>query len=130
MTRWLPLLLLVGCAARGSRIGANELARELEAHPEQYVVVDVRSDREWSGPKGHIPGASHHAYPGVQKAADAIEASPEQTVVLVCFTGHRSQWSMPEVKAAHEGPVVDLKGGMMAWWRRDLPVEVEADPER
>jgi rhodanese-related sulfurtransferase len=48
--------------------------------------------------------------------------------VLVCFTGHRSRWALSAVDAAVEGPVIDLRGGMLQWWGRKLPVVVERAP--
>ena len=122
-------LVLGGCAVRSSRITAPNLAQALAANPERYVVVDVRSDREWNGVRGYIEGASHIAWPGVKERAGEIEAGPDQEVILVCFTGHRSRWAMDAVSEAVDVPVRDLKGGMMAWWRRDFPVVVEESAE-
>ena len=118
-------LLAVACTAKTDRVTALELHRAMGERPTDFVVVDVRSDREWTGRGGHIPGAVHHPFPAVKQTAAEIDARPDQTVVLVCFTGHRSQWSMDAVRDAHPGEVLDLKGGMMAWWRRNLPVERE-----
>lgn len=126
--RWVMLAaVLAGCGAKGERMAARELYRALEERPGDFVVVDVRSEREWRGPRGHLAGASHHAWPDVKRTAGEIVARPDQTVVLVCFTGHRSQWAMEAVAAAVEAKVVDLRGGMMAWWRHDLPVVVEPE---
>lgn len=119
---------LIGCVT-AHRMQADALAAALASEPDRYVVVDVRSDGEWAGSGGHIPGATHLAWPGVKERAAEIVARPDQTVVLVCFTGHRSLWAMEAVEAAVEGPVVDLKGGMMAWWGRSLPVTVEPAAE-
>jgi rhodanese-related sulfurtransferase len=118
------VLLFLACASP-YRIPADTLARALAERPDDYVVVDVRSEGEWSGSAGHIPGALHRPWPGVKETAASIPARPDQTVVLVCFTGHRSQWAMEAVDAALESPVIDLRGGMMSWWSRGLPVVVE-----
>jgi len=119
----LSTVLLSGCAK--DRIRAPALAQALAENPEKYVIVDVRSDREWSGNRGHIAQATHNGFPGIRKTANTIQATADQTVVLVCFTGHRSRWSMGPVRAAVPGPVIDLRGGMISWWRHDLPVVVE-----
>ncbi|MBX2799854.1 MAG: rhodanese-like domain-containing protein [Myxococcales bacterium] len=124
-----PLLLLAaGCASSIPRIDAPDLARALEENPEHYVVVDVRSQREWRGKRGHIAGALHLPYPGVKDRIDEIDVMPGQQIVLVCFTGHRSRWSYEAVQQAVDVPVKDLRGGMMSWWRHDLPTEVERTP--
>jgi rhodanese-related sulfurtransferase len=118
----LPLLL--GACAK-DRIKAEALARGLADNPDHYVVVDVRSNKEWRNKQGHIPGATHIPFPSVKHRGDEIVARPDQQVVLVCFTGHRSRWSMPKVREAVDAPVIDLKGGMIAWWNHDLPTQVE-----
>lgn len=118
--------VLLACAEH--RIRADVLADALHREPDRYVVIDVRSDSEWFASGGHIADATHLAWPGIQDRAAEIVARPDQTVVLVCFTGHRSRWAMEAVDAAVEGPVLDLRGGMLAWWGRRLPVVVEATP--
>ena len=118
-------LLSAGCAAKAGRISAAELHDALQLHPHDYVVVDVRSEREWNGNKGHIRGAQHVPFGQMKERVSEIEATSDQTVVLVCFTGHRSQWAMDRVKEHHDGEVVDLRGGMMKWWRKDLPTQRE-----
>ena len=87
--------------------------------PDHYMLVDVRSDGEWNG--GHIAGAQHLARPGIKERAGEIVARPDQTVVLVCLSGHRSRWAMESVRAAVPNEVIDLRGGMLAWWTAGLP---------
>lgn len=123
----LPLPALAG---HGPRVTARELAASLARDPDAWLVVDVRSASEFRATGGHIADAVHLAYPGIKEAAaTALHPTDGQTIVLVCFTGHRSQWSMDAVAAATGAPVVDLKGGMLAWWAADLPVVVEPDAE-
>lgn len=116
------MLLLAAAALAADRISARDLADALAAEPDRYVVVDVRSDGEWAWRAGHIPQASHLAWPGVKERAAEIQAAPGQTVVLVCFTGHRSEWAKEAVRAATGAPVIDLRGGMIRWWLAGLPV--------
>ncbi len=116
---------LTGCL-RKDRVRADALAEGLAQDPDAWFVVDVRSDSEFRGSKGHIPGALHLPWPdGVEAQAHTLSPGPNQTVVLICFTGHRSRWAMDQVRAHVDNPVVDLKGGMIRWWRRGHPVVVE-----
>lgn len=119
------LLPPLAACAHGPRIPPRTLAAALAEHPDAYVVVDVRSDGEWAGAPGHIPGATHLAWPGVKERAAEIEARPDQTVVLVCLSGHRSQWAWESVRAAVPGKLADLRGGMVGWWAAGLPTERE-----
>ncbi len=117
--------LLSGCA-HTDRIKADALAEALAEDRDAWYVVDVRSDKEFYGPKGHIAGAVHLPWPNaVKEQADTLSPLPDQTVVLICFTGHRSRWSLGAVRAAVPNEVIDLKGGMIRWWAGDHPVEVE-----
>ena len=126
--RWIILTLFVLGCAKPDRIEALALQDALEAHPEQYLVVDVRSDGEWTGKKGHVPGAHHEAWPGIKKTANTLPVEEGQTVVLVCYTGHRSRWALKWVREAYQDvEVIDLDGGMISWWMHELPVEKESD---
>ena len=121
--KWLlPGLALAGCA-KPDRIDALALHTALEERPTEYYVVDVRSRAEFNARGGHIVGATHIPYPGVKTRTHEITASPHQTVVLICLTGHRSRWALRAVREAVEATVVDLRGGMVAWWQKKLPVE-------
>lgn len=121
--------LFGGCAHDPDRLQATALAQALASHPEAYAVVDVRSEAEWKASSGHIAGAQHLPWPGIKEVADQIAVGPGQEIVLICFTGHRSQWAMEAVRAAHPGvPVRDLKGGMLAWWGKRLGVVKEERP--
>lgn len=117
-------LLVAGCAR--DRIAPEALAEGLRSEPSSYDIVDVRSEREFHHTRGHIDGATHLPWPsGVRDHADALTPAEGQTVVLVCFTGHRSRWAIERVRAAVDNEVIDLRGGMMRWWARDLPVVSE-----
>ncbi len=117
------LLLAMACGRDPSRIPARTLARQLEETPERYALIDVRSRGEWRASTGHIEGAQHLAWPGIKKRAAEIEVLPGQEIVLICLTGHRSQWAQEAVATAWpEVPIRDLRGGMVAWWARRLGV--------
>lgn len=115
---------LLGCGpAPKDRVSPTELQRLLEHTPQDVVVVDVRTSLEFGGSSGHIPGAVSLPYPGTHWNAGDIPASAGQTIVLICLTGHRSRLPLAAIRAAHPGTtVVDLEGGMRAWWAADLPV--------
>lgn len=113
---------MTGCAKRTDRIAPLALQSMLDHEPDRVLVVDVRSAGEWRGPGGHVPGAIHVPWPGVEDVAgEQIQPAPGQTVVLVCFTGHRSTWAMDAVREATGAEVVDLDGGMLGWWAQGLP---------
>lgn len=134
MARWTEtlaaLLLLGGCTVDATRIRPKALARALAEDPGRYALVDVRSEGEWRASTGHLAGAQHLAWPGVKEQAAAIAVEPGQTIVLICLTGHRSQWAKDAVQTAWpDVPVMDLRGGMAAWWASRLGVVREGRTE-
>lgn len=118
--------LLAGCVAK-DRIRADDLARALAEQRERYYIVDVRSTGEFEGSRGHIEGAVPLPWPkAVRERSQSLSPASDQTVVLICLTGHRSRWAMNRVRAAVPNEVIDLKGGMLKWWGGGYPVVVES----
>ncbi len=116
------LVALWGCAAATDRIGADDLHAALRSDRERYYLVDVRTRTEFDGPGGHLEGAEHLAYPGIHWRPDRIAPAPGPTVVLICLTGHRSRLPLAALRASHpQHTIVDLRGGMRAWWAAGLP---------
>lgn len=96
------------------------------AGAEPPLLVDVRTGFEYNW--FHIPGAVHA--PGVIWGdTHAIDAKIEgRTVVVVCMTGHRSQfgaWSLIRHGAAD---VRNLEWGMIGWLLSGGPV-ISSDQE-
>lgn len=63
---------------------------------------------------GPIPRAGPPPWPDATERAAEIVARPDQTVVLGCLSGHRSQRAWAAVRAAVPGELADLRGGMLA----------------
>jgi rhodanese-related sulfurtransferase len=90
-------------------------ARDLQAGG--AVMLDVREDAEWQA--GHAPKARHISLSRLP--ARLRDLPPEQTVITVCRSGHRS--ARAAALLARDGrDVINLAGGMHAWARAGLPV--------
>jgi rhodanese-related sulfurtransferase len=98
-------------------IAAEEALRRLA----EFHVIDVRGDREFRGPLGRVSGARLVPLPELEaRAADLPKGRP---LLLVCRSGARSGQACEKLVALGVGPVVNLRGGMIAWTRAQLPVE-------
>ena len=124
----IPVALTLVACAHVERIDAPSLYETLDSERDNTLIVDVRTRGEFTGRKGHIPGAVNLPYPGVLGRTDEIAPSPGQTVVLVCHTGTRSRLALRKLGRALDVPVIDLQGGMTDWWRHGLPTEQEQAP--
>jgi hydroxyacylglutathione hydrolase len=85
------------------------------------VVVDVRGLVEWR--TGHIPGSLH--IPLGRLIAQMADRPRSQPVVLVCESGSRSSIGASLLTAAGFTNVANMTGGINAWRRDDLPLEVD-----
>lgn len=81
------------------------------------TLVDVRTHEEWNA--GHLPDARH--FPMDEIGARLSEFSPEEVIVFVCRSGHRSG-VVAEAFAPQGFDVANLVGGMKACQSAGLPV--------
>jgi rhodanese-related sulfurtransferase len=98
------------------RITAPALADLLQT-PNAPVVVDVRSEKEWTA--GHIDGSINIPLPHLAERLNDIPA--DQTVVLHCEGGYRSSIACSLLAKAGRKNMNDLVGGFKAWMASKLP---------
>ena len=95
-----------------------EQLRRLLAADESIRLVDVREDDEWAN--SHIGQAMHVALATVPECLDAFGPdSAEHPTYVMCKVGGRS-FRACEYADAHGKNVVNVAGGMMAWWAAGL----------
>jgi rhodanese-related sulfurtransferase len=82
----------------------------VSAVPEDGWILDVREDDEWDA--GHVPGATH--IPLGQLGQRTAELPSEQTVYVICRSGHRSGQATQALVGAGWN-AVNIAGGMRQW---------------
>lgn len=93
----------------------------------EVVVLDVRTQDEFNGPLGHIPGAVNLA--GMElddrlKAGGAQFAElKHERIFVYCRTHNRSPRAARLLTKSGFTNVAIIKGGMMDWTKQGLPVE-------
>jgi rhodanese-related sulfurtransferase len=110
---WLPF-------GRVPEISANELHR-LMGGDKPAQIVDVRSAAEWR--RSHIPGAVSAPIGGLKRRLASLELDAHQPIIAICLSAHRSIPAVRLLRARGFENVVQLKGGMLAWWRQHYPAE-------
>ena len=107
---------LTGGRTRPRKIGVGEV-RALQ--DSGAVLLDVRSRQEYR--TGHAQGARN--IPLDQLAERMRELPIGTTVVTICQSGGRSARAAGILTRHGRQDVYDVRGGMTAWQRTDLPVQ-------
>jgi rhodanese-related sulfurtransferase len=99
-----------------------EQARQGPAPPQ---ILDVRTRAEWH--RSRIPGAVNVPIGELRRRLPDLDLDPARPVVAICLSAHRSIPAVRLLRARGFDGAAQLRGGMLAWWRRDLPT-AEGDP--
>ena len=101
-------------------INADELNARLTGH-RPLQIIDVRSGAEWR--RSHIPGAVSVPISELKARIASLQLDAQEPVVAICLSAHRSIPAVRLLKAQGFENTVQLKGGMLAWWKKDYPTE-------
>ncbi|QDU69719.1 MBL fold metallo-hydrolase [Engelhardtia mirabilis] len=74
------------------------------------LPVDIRAPGEWAD--GHLDGAVH--VPLVELAGRTAELPRDRPLLLICRSGYRSSPAAAILEREGFGPVMELRGGMLA----------------
>lgn len=86
---------------------------------DDVVVIDVRE--QWEYDEGHIPGVVHLPMDDVPGRLDEIPT--DQTVVLTCRSGNRSNQVTKYLQENGFDNVHNMQGGIVAWQNAGFDVE-------
>jgi len=93
----------------------------LEENLTKVQVVDVREPTEFTGPLGHIRGAT--LVPLGELAQRAKELPKDKPIVAVCRAGSRSAHATAILQKAGFSDIANLPGGMLRWRAEGRSVE-------
>ena len=102
---------------------AAELKEQLDQRPDEIVVLDVRSPKDYAGPGGHIPNAKN--IPLAQLSARLGELSPyrDRPLAVVCNTNRMSGQAVVLLRDAGFRQVMLVEDGMASWSRQGFAIE-------
>ena len=115
------LIALSGCGTeeKGSvymNINA-EKAREMMNELDEFVLLDVRSEEEFS--EGHIPGAIIIPHEEISERAESEILEKDIPIFVYCRSGRRSKIAAEELVALGYSEIYEF-GGIIDW-----PYEIE-----
>jgi rhodanese-related sulfurtransferase len=87
---------------------------------EDAVVVDVRPMADFS--KGHIINAVNIPMNGFKNQMTQLEKHKEKPIIVACRSGAQSSAACKLLRSSGFDQVYNLKGGILAWQSRNLPV--------
>jgi rhodanese-related sulfurtransferase len=89
---------------------------ELLARREEFLLLDVREDREWA--EDRMPDAIHLGKGVLER--DIVSAVPKKdtAMVLYCGGGFRSALAADNLQRMGYSAVWSLAGGIKGWWTR------------
>ena len=115
------LIAISGCSAeeKGSVYMniAPEKANEMMENLEDFVLLDVRSEEEFS--EGHIPGAIVIPHEEISERAEAEIPEKDVPVFVYCRSGRRSKIAAEELVSLGYSEIYEF-GGIGDW-----PYEIE-----
>ena len=102
-------------------MSVEELASDMQTGNADLTVLDVRSAEEYS--QGHIAGSRNISIDRLSDAVRAGELDSSTQFAVICARGGRSsQASVRLTKVFKFEKVVNIRGGMLEWEAKGLPV--------
>lgn len=85
-----------------------------KAKEEGYTLIDVRSDEEFNGELGHVPGSNLITLgPDLEKWVS--EQDKDQKIIFICRSGNRSGQATNYMLENGFKDVLNMTGGMLLW---------------
>ena len=120
--RLIALILVSGffaCQASPPEITEMSQGDFVENPPDHALVLDVRSDGEFSG--GHIPGAISIPHDELPNRLEELGNDRSVPIVVYCESGGRAGIAGEALLAAGFSNVFHLTGDMRAWRENGRP---------
>lgn len=95
----------------------------LRSRADGPLVLDVREPEEFTGQLGHVPGSMLIPLRQIASRIDELQSHKDRAVIAVCRSGVRSTTAAAILTSMGFEQVLNMKGGMLAWNDRGLPVE-------
>lgn len=94
-------------------ITVEEVQAKMESG-DSLLFLDVRNDEEFTGPLGHISGATLIPLFELENRVNELEAYRDHTIIVYCRSGNRSRYATRFlVETGYKA--VNMLGGIIEW---------------
>ena len=114
-------LKIVNDAKTRIRECSVEDVKARRARGDNFLLVDVREDNEWSA--GHLPSAVHLGKGIIERDVETKYPDTSTEMVLYCGGGFRSALAADNLQKMGYTNVISMDGGFRGWKDAGLPVE-------
>ena len=104
-----------------TEITADELFQRFESDP-PALLIDVRSEKEYSEGYGHIPGAKWIPMLKLESKLEDLEEFKDKEIVTMCPGGGMSLVAVDILNEAGFKDAKSLKGGTDEWRQNGYPL--------
>ena len=113
---WLPF-------GKVPAVSARQLDTMRKDGSQAAQLIDVRSGDEWRA--GHIAGALNVPVTQLGARIAGLRLDGTRPIVAMCRSGGRSKVAVRLLQRHGYGNACELQGGVRAWQRAGLPVELD-----
>jgi len=122
----LPLLFLsIGCTQSqktANTITPEQLKQKIDNH-ENMILIDVRTQPEYTGELGHIKGTVLLPVQDITSWISNYENDKDKEIIMICRSGNRSGRATQYFLDNGFKDVYNMEGGMIGWNKAGYPVE-------
>lgn len=86
-----------------------------------YLFLDVRTQQEFDGPSGHVPGSILIPVQELEARIGELDPHKGRTIIAICRSGNRSG-TATRVLREKGFTAINMTGGMNRWNAEGLPV--------
>ena len=104
-----------------SQIDVREVFKKIQSGGKDFILLDVRSPREYSGQK--IGGSINLPVDQVSEEIEKVISDKEKFVCVYCLSGSRSIEAVAIMKNLGYKNAYDMISGLMAWRVYKLPLQ-------
>jgi rhodanese-related sulfurtransferase len=122
----LPLLFLsIGCTQSqksANTITPEQLKQKIDNH-ENMILIDVRTQPEYTGELGHIKGTVLLPVQDITSWISNYDNDKDKEIIMICRSGNRSGRATQYFLDNGFKDVYNMEGGMIAWNKAGYPLE-------
>ncbi|HKJ68470.1 MAG TPA: rhodanese-like domain-containing protein [bacterium] len=98
-------------------LSVEEVRSRLQSDKSEYVLVDVRTEYEYTGELGHLQGALLYPIQNLDTQYHDLKSYQEQgkDIILYCRTGNRSRRAAQFLIDHGFEDIYNMEGGMRLW---------------